>query len=524
MNICDYLARSAALVPERTALVDLDAPVRVELSYQQLWEHVRRTARGLVAHGLQPGDRVALLTSNSWEYVEAFLALACAGMVAVPLNTRLLVDELKHMVTDSGARLLIAEENLLAEKPVLATIPELGVALIRPDAGNATVYSKAGQRAFTDLRARDTLPPVDVRGTTLMSLMYTSGTTGLPKGVMLSHDSWSVVAEQTLRLLSYTGPERTVHAAPMTHGSGFLMLPTFACGGTNYLYARFDPERVLDSFHTEGITNGFFVPSMIRMLLDAPQPAGRSGIGALKTIYYAGSPIDPLTLREALRRFPDCLVQSFGQMESPMFFSILDRLDHRAIAADEESGIERSAGRPVTGVRLRIVDDDGNEVPTGEVGEIVAVAPQTMLGYWNRPEATAESLRNGWLHTGDLGRMDAHGYLHIVDRKKDMIISGGSNVYAREVEQVLLQRPDLADCAVIGLPHPKWGEMVVAVLVGQDGKRVPDAELEGYAREHLPDYRRPKRYLWTDVLPRNAYGKILKRELRIRFAKEGVSA
>jgi len=413
----------------------------------------------------------------------------------------------------------VAQQNLLDDKPDLATIPEMGVALVR-----ATGPLPAGALRFEDLAGHDVLPPLDLRGDTLMSLMYTSGTTGLPKGVMLSHESWSVVADMELRFLNYTEPQRTLHAAPLTHGSGLLMLPTFASCGTNVLVGKFDAARVHDLFHDEKVSNGFFVPSMIRMLLDEPQRPGRSGNGALKTLYYAGSPIDLSTLRGALLRFGDVLVQSFGQMESPMLLTVLDRIDHRAIAAEEEARIARSAGRPVTGVRLRIVDDDDQDVARGEVGEIIAVAPQTMLGYWRRPEASAETLRGGWLHTGDLGRIDEFGYLHIVDRKKDMIISGGSNVYAREVEEVLLARGDLADAAVIGLPHAKWGEMVVAVLVAPDGQRPDDAALEAWCRERLPDYRRPKLYLWVEALPRNPYGKVLKRELRLRFASHGVPA
>lgn len=514
MNVCRYLERTAALAPDRPAVLDLDAPGgRCTRRYGELWARVRRTAQGLAERGLRPGDRVALLSSNGWEYVEAFLGIACAGMVAVPLNTRLLAAELQHMLADSGARLLIAEQAQLAGRPGLTALPELGTALIRAE-GPAPV----GGFPFETLAEAPPAAPVPVHPDTLLSLMYTSGTTGLPKGVMLSHGSWSAVTEQTLRCLDYAAAEGTVHAAPLTHGSGFLLLPTLAVGGTNLLCARFQPRTVLDLFRREGATNGFFVPSMIRMLLDEAAAGADESFGTLRTLYYAGSPIDTPTLREALARFGPVLVQSFGQMESPMFLTVLDRADHARVAGGD-AALARAAGRPVLGARVRIVDDEDRDVAPGEVGEIVALAPQTMLGYWNREDASAQTLRGGWLHTGDLGRLDAEGYLYVVDRKKDMIISGGSNVYAREVEEVLLGHPQVAEAAVIGLPHPKWGERVTAVLVAREGRGVSDEALDAYCRAHLPDYRRPRRWIWVEALPRNPYGKVLKRELRERYAE-----
>ena len=512
MNISSYLGRAAALVPSQTAVIDLDAPGgRRTFTYGELWDRVRCTARGLVDLGLERGDRVALLSANSWEYLESFLAIATAGLVAVPLNTRLLAQETRHMLVDSGARLLIAQQQQLADKPQLMELPELGAVLIRPEG-----ELPPGSIGFEALAAATPMAAVNLRVETLMSLMYTSGTTGLPKGVMLSHGAWSVVADQVQRYLSYEGLERTVHAAPLTHGSGFLVLPTIAVGGVNVLCARFQPSIVLDLFVREGVTNGFFVPSMIRMMLD--EAGAHAGpFGSLRTLYYAGSPIDASMLKMAVDRFGPVLVQSFAQMESPMFLSVLDREDHQRVAAGDGK-LRGTAGRPVIGARLRIVGDDNKEVPFGEVGEIVASAGQTMLGYWNRAEATAETLRGGWLYTGDLGRIDADGYLYVVDRKKDMIISGGSNVYAREVEEVLLGHPQVSDSAVIGLPHAKWGEMVVAVLVSRDGCQADTGALEAFCREKLPDYRRPKQFIWVDALPRNPYGKILKRELRERLS------
>jgi acyl-CoA synthetase (AMP-forming)/AMP-acid ligase II len=517
MNLAHILADSASRFPQRIALVDADAPRietagRLSLTYAELWQRARKIAGGLRARGLKPGDRVALLLPNSREYAESFLGIATAGMVAVPMNIRLLESELLHMLRDSGARLLIAQDALFAGREALVGVPELGVAVMRA-AGPLAVP----KFDYESLAAAEPAEPVARAPEDLASLMYTSGTTGLPKGVMLPHRSWYAVSDTTRRLLEYGDAEVTLHAAPLTHGAGFLLLPTLASAGINVVVTRFEPARILKLMRDECVTNTFLVPSMIQMLLDTPDPEGKPAPIShpdLKTIYYAGSPIDPGTLKGALARFGGVLVQSFGQMESPMFFTLMDRRDHARIADGSAAHLIRSAGCAIPGVKVRIVDDDGRDLPQGEAGEIAVQASQTMLGYWNRPEATAESIRAGWLHTGDVGRFDADGYLYLVDRKKDMIISGGSNVYAREVEEALLGIKGIKEAAVIGLPHPKWGEMVTAVLVSESGQPLDETLLVDYCRNHLPDYRRPKRFAWVAALPRNAYGKVLKRDLR----------
>ena len=522
MNISQHLSGPAARYPRRIALIDDDAPGgRQTLTYAELWQRVRCIAGGLLARGLKKGDRVALLLPNSREYIESFLGIAAAGLVAVPMNIRLLESELLHMLRDSGARLLIAQDTLFAGREALLGVAECGVAVMR--AGDPLQSPKFPYEALLNAPAAD---PIEAAPGDLSSLMYTSGTTGLPKGVMLSHGAWTAVSDQARAYLNYGDAETTLHAAPLTHGAGFLLLPTLATGGANVVVARFEPARVLRLMRETRVTNGFFVPSMVQMLLDTPDPASgtqTAGYPDLKTIYYAGSPIDPATLAGALHRFGNVLVQSFGQMESPMFLTVLDRHDHARIAAGSAAHLMRSAGHPIDAVTVHIVDDDGHDLAQGEAGEIAVIAPQTMLGYWNRPEATAESIRDGRLHTGDIGRLDADGYLYIVDRKKDMIISGGANVYAREVEEVLLEVKGVREAAVIGLPHPKWGEMVTAVLVSESGAPVDEATLIDHCRRQLADYRRPKRFLWVDSLPRNAYGKVLKRQLRKEFPDETAS-
>lgn len=257
----------------------------------------------------------------------------------------------------------------------------------------------------------------------------------------------------------------------------------------------------------------FLVPSMIRMLLDS-LPAEWAPAEDFRWIYYAGSPIDLPTFLEATERFDARLVQSFAQMEAPMFLTSLGSDDHRHTAKADEPVLAKSAGRLIPGRAIRLVDKEGNDVPTGEVGEIWGKAPQVMLGYWNRPAETAKTLDQGWLHTGDMGRLDADGYLFLVDRVKDMIVTGGSNVYAREVEEVLIKAPGVAQAAVVGLPHRIWGEEVTAVLVAMDGAEASDDAVLAFCRTQLAGYKMPKRVIWVEELPTNAYGKVLKRQLR----------
>jgi acyl-CoA synthetase (AMP-forming)/AMP-acid ligase II len=471
-------------------------------------------ATACLSLGLAAGDRVALLLPNGVDYVAAQLGVSAAGLVVVPLNVRLVGKDYLHMLTDSGSKLLITTGEFTERFPELIQVA--GLRVLRTDA-------ERGEPSEFDALVSSSVPiesPLPGRETDPASLMYTSGTTGSPKAVALSHRSWRAVAERAEEVLQMGEGEVTLHVAPLTHGAGFLLLPTLMLGGHNLLCKSFDAKRSLRLFEECGVTSLFVVPSMIRMLLDA-RPEGWRAPRSLRCIYYAGSPIDPMTLREATEAFEGRIVQSFAQMESPMFFTVLSQDDHLAALADSDSPVARSAGRVLPGVDLRIVNDLGQPLGCLEPGQIVAKAPQTMIGYWNRPEATAETLDGGWLHTGDVGYLDADGYLFIVDRIKDMIVTGGSNVYAREVEEVLIDMPWVKEAAVVGVPHRIWGEAVTAVLV-DDGKPDTDGVI-ALCRERLAGYKVPKSVVWVDELPRNAYGKVLKRDLRERLKDQEVA-
>ncbi|GAC1381599.1 MAG: long-chain fatty acid--CoA ligase [Marmoricola sp.] len=507
-NIASHLANTARLEPDRTAV--RDHATGATLTYGELAERSARIAAGLLEQGLQVGDRVALLLRNSPEYIEVFFGVATAGLVIVPFNTRLATKDFAHMLADAGCSALITEPHFLAAlKDVGPELPLL-----------VDISNSGGHLGLDDLLGHE---PIDVafrEDSDVCSLMYTSGTTGTPKAVMLSHRAWTSVSETSEAILSFTPGMSVLHPAPLTHGAGFLMLPTIRHAGVNVTTPNFDPAVTAELMASGQVQGMFLVPSMVRMILDEMAETWRPADG-FAWIFYAGSPIEVQTLREASRRFDSRLVQSFAQMEAPMFLTYLGQDEHRAALNDDTSDLARSAGYVIPGREVLIVDDKGDPVRAGTVGEVVARAPQMMLGYWNREEATRETIRDGWLHTGDLGYFDADGKLFVVDRVKDMIVTGGSNVFAREVEDVLAHAPGVADVAIIGLPHRIWGEEVTAVVVAAPGSSLSEGELRDYCRERLAGYKIPKRVIDVDALPRNAYGKVLKRQLRDALADNG---
>lgn len=523
----EILWAAARRWPDRPCLTDLDAGAGSTLTYAELERRVDAVAAGLAGLGLEPGDRVALLLSNGADYVEAWLGSSAAGMVVVPLNVRLVLEDYRHMLRDSGSRVLLTESEFLTRMPELREQPGLAVVCTGDPAAPERSSGLAPLLGTPGSAAGSALPPADPEEPA--SLMYTSGTTGSPKAVVLSHRSWHAVARRAAGVLGMGDAETTLHVAPLTHGAGFLLLPTLVLGGHNLTCRSFDAARTLTILDEHGVSGMFVVPSMIRMMLDA-RPADWRVPASFRRLYYAGSPIDAATMREATEVFEGRLVQSFAQMESPMFFTALDQDDHRQVLADPASPLVRSAGRVLPGVEVRILPEDAEDagpddtgrvvdgtVPPGTTGEVLARAPQTMTGYWNRPAESATALHDGWLHTGDIGLFDEAGYLYVVDRKKDMIVTGGSNVYAREVEEVLARLPGVREAAVVGMPHRVWGEAVTAVLVADVEVR-DDAAVIDACRGELAGYRVPKRVVWVDALPRNAYGKVLKRRLREELA------
>ena len=498
MNVAHLLRHAAQCFADRPAITWRD----VSIDYRTLDRRTAAFAEWLLANGGAPDQRVVLYLDNRPELLETMFGTFRAGSAVLPTNSRLTEDELAFLVADGEATVVITD-------PAHAEVA-------RRAAGTATVLV-AGEDLTPILEATPfSYPMADVDPGETAWIFYTSGTTGRPKGAMLPH---SVLNFCTVSWLADLTPldERdvTLHAAPLSHGAGFHALAAIARGAHQVIAptVSFDPAGLLDLIREFGVTNTWLVPTQIVMLTDAAERAGVTGadLPSLQYVVYGGAPMTPASTQRALDRFGPVFVQLFGQGETPMTATVLRRQDH---LRPELLG---TAGRARPGIELRIVDDGGVPLAAGQVGELAVRGPSLMSGYWKRPEATAETIVDEWLRTGDLGRMSDDGIVQLLDRAKDMIISGGSNVYAVEVEDVLTRHPSVAEVAVIGTPDDLWGELVVAVVVPADSE-FDGTELDRFAREHLAGYKLPRRYLSASTLPRNAYGKVLKRELRAEVA------
>ena len=506
-----FLTRAAERYSDRPAWMDAQRVV----TFRQAAARVGRLAQGLLSLGGQPGDRVGLLVPNCPEGLEAILGPMQAGMAVVPMNSRLHPDEHAYMLNDSGAFTLIYAEDFVSH-----------VARMREGLDTVKHFICIGRNTGGDLsyealleEQKPSAPDPVIEADELAWLFYTSGTTGHPKGAMLTHRVLITMAEQFLLDIDPAAPgDVLLHGAPITHGSGLAIFHHIARGTASaFPSARsFDPPRIFEAIERYRATTMFLVPTMINMLLASPE-RGHHDLSSLKTVFYGGAPMYVEQLTEALRVFGPIFVQIFGQGEAPMTCTSLPKEEH--LVGDDPVKLRRlgSAGRATTAVQVRIVDDDDRPVPPDTLGEIVVRGDLVMKGYWNKPDATAETLRGGWLHTGDIGSLDRDGYLYITDRKKDMIISGGSNIYPREIEEVICQHPAVFEVSVIGVPDAKWGEAVKALVVTRPDAAATEAAIIEHCKRHLASYKKPQSVEFLPTLPKNAYGKVLKRELRNRY-------
>ncbi|HEU4645505.1 MAG TPA: long-chain fatty acid--CoA ligase [Burkholderiales bacterium] len=479
MNLAQLLHASARRLPQAPALA---RGARTVASYGELSERVARLAGGLLRRGFARGDRVGLAMKNCPEYYEILFACWHAGLAAVPINAKLHAREFAYILENSGARICVVTPELEAAVP-----------------GGVPVASLALAEAS---------PLAEVAPGDLAWLFYTSGTTGVPKGAMLTHRNLLFASQAYFADIDRLGPgDAILHAAPLSHGSGLYGVPHFAAGALNVIpeSGGFEPEEIFALIKAHAGVSFFAAPTMIVRLL-ASRAAGAADLRNLKTISYGGAPMYVADCERAIELFGPRLYQLFGQGESPMTITGLPQADHAARRHLDSCGYAR------TGVEVRVFDAEDRELPPGEVGEIVTRSDCVMAGYWQDPKATAQTLRGGWLHTGDLGSLDAAGYLTIRDRSKDMIISGGANIYPREIEEVLLRHPAVAECSVIGRGHPEWGEEVVAFVVRRG--EVSPQDLDALCLEHIARFKRPRDYRFVDSLPKNNYGKVLKTDLR----------
>ena len=485
------------------------------VSFGEAEARVNRLANALIDLGGRGGDRVGMLLPNCHQGIETILAPMKAGMAVVPMNVRLQPREHEYLLNDSGAFALVYahefREHLAEIRGSLDTVKYF--ICVGGDSGDDLDYDVLMNSSADDAPAA--LPDSD----DVAWLFYTSGTTGRPKGAMLTHRNLMAMAQgYLLDINPAVTDDVLLHAAPITHGSGLCMFHNLARGAASAFTGtqRFEPRKIFGAIERYRVTTLFLAPTMINILV-ASDDKDDFDLSSLHTVIYGGGPMYTEHLVEAVRTFGSIFVQIFGQGEAPMAVTTLPIEEHRIEGDPVAFGRLASAGRAVTGVRVSVVDEQDRELPAGETGEIVVRGDLVMKGYWNNSPATAETLRNGWLRTGDLGNLDPDGYLYITDRKKDMIISGGANVYPREVEEVIAVHPTVADVAVIGVPDEKWGETVKALVVLSDNARVTARDIMDFCRSNLAGYKKPTSVEFLPVLPKNAYGKVLKRELRERY-------
>ena len=477
MNLAAWLARAARARPDAPAIF---AGEGLWADYGTLAARVARVAHGLVASGLAPGDRVALVMPNSPRYLEALYAIWWAGLAAVPVNAKLHPREVAYIVEDSGAKLVL-------DAPA----------------------------AVDRFQAADSAPLFEADAAAMAWLFYTSGTTGRPKGAMLSHRNLAQMTLSYAMDVDTVLPEgRLLHAAPLSHGSGLYNFTHLARGAAQVVpeSGGFEAAEMLELLERHRNVTFFAAPTMVKRLVDAAEQAHARASG-LQTVVYGGGPMYLADLDRATAVLGDRLAQIYGQGESPMTITALSKAHHADRGHPRHRARLASVGIAQSVVRVTVRGEDGRELPSGEVGEVCVRGDVVMSGYWNNPEATARTLRNQWLHTGDLGELDDDGFLTLRDRSKDLIVSGGSNIYPREVEEVLLLHPAVAEASVVGRPDREWGEAVVAFVVAR-GEPPATAELDRLCLDHIARFKRPKEYRFVERLPKNNYGKVVKTELR----------
>jgi fatty-acyl-CoA synthase len=487
LNLFTMLDQAAARFPERGALYHGE---RRLCTWLELRERALRIATAIRAQHT-PGARIAIASENCPEIVELMFAVWAAECVLVPINYKLHPREMVQILDDAGVSQAFASEKIA---PGLASLTGVAIETL-----NAEGLSR--------WRAAPPSVPPCTDASTLAWLFYTSGTTGRSKGAMLSHRS--LTAMTVAHLADIDNPDEEcslIHGAPMSHGSGLYVLPYVLRGARQVVPASgaFDPDEFLDLCEHHSGSSAFLAPTMVQRLVET----GRGRPGNLRAIVYGGGPMYVESLKRAMAAFGPLFAQIYGQGESPMTITGLRRADHES--ADD--AVLGSVGYARSGMEVAVLRTDGTPAAVDEVGEIVCRGDALMSGYWNNPTATRDTLKGGWMYTGDMGSFDARGYLTLRDRSKDVVISGGSNIYPREVEEVLLEHPGVSEACVVGAPDAEWGEVVVAFIVGS----AEAGELDAHMLQRIARFKRPKRYLFVDELPKNSYGKVLKRELRNR--------
>lgn len=514
MNIGKFFTNSAMTFPDNLAI----AYGAQELSYKEANERINKLANALNELGIKKGDHVALIQYNTPSFLETVFACFKAGIAIVPINHRLHPAEVSYIIDNSEAVAIFLSEEFKEDiQSRRSETPKIKHYVCMsnppPEMMNYEDLLKGKSSQYEE---------VEVTRDDVAWIFYTSGTTGRPKGAMLTHGNLLAMTMNYYADLSPLGPDDAIlHGAPLSHGSGLYALPNIAKAAANVILESksFEAKAVCETIEKRKITNMFMAPTMIKILITSPD-IGKYDLSSLHTVTYGGAPMYVEDLKEAVQKMGQIFVQIYGQAECPMTISYLRKEEHLVEGTEKQMRRLSSAGITRTDIEIKIVDEGDNIVAPGVMGEIACRGEEVMKGYWEKPEATAESLKGGWLHTGDLGLVEQDGYLYIMDRAKDMIISGGENIYSREVEDVILEYPAVHEVAVIGVPDDYWGEAVKAVVVLKGGIKATDAEIIDFCKNNMSSYKKPKTIEFIDSLPKNSYGKVLKTELREKYWKD----
>lgn len=517
MSLGDIPRRNARRFPSKTGLVFGD----VHLTWPEVNARVNRLAHAVLERGVEKGDRVAVLAQNDHRYLEIYWGLAKAGVIAVPLNYRLVERELVQLLNHSQACALISGLGYEDMSSMLLNgVSSLEWLLSFGDGRDfATDYEEFIQSGSGDE------PDVVVDDDDPFAIMYTSGTTGLPKGAVVTHGNLENNVYNQAIADKADSDDINLTATPLYHMGALFMATTYTyLGCTNIIVETFDPSEVQRAIERERATACLLIPTMLNMVLN-DQEFGSHDLSSLRLIFYGGSIMPVPVLRRAMETIGCSFTQGYGLTET-IEATFLTMSDHLLDGVAEHERRLASAGREAPNAEVRIVDDDDRDLPTDEIGEVLIRSRSVIPGYWRSPEETAATIRDGWFYTGDVGFRDADGYLYIVDRKKDVIISGGTNIYPKDVEEILYGHSAVAEAAVIGVPDETWGESVKAVVVRREGHEVTAEELIQYCRDRIASYKKPRLIEFVEALPKNPSGKILKRELRAAHSRthEGVAS
>ena len=513
MRLTQCLKRARQIGADETATAD---GTRLQ-TWRQVEARVAQLASSLRSLGLHDGDRIAILAVNSDKYLEVCFAVSWAGGIFVPLNCRLDSSEIGEILNDSGARILVLDDGFSSIVDELHKhVPRMEHTVLL---GEGT--PPPGTLVYEEIvEAASPVPDRSGGGEATAAIFYTSGTTGRPKGAMLTHANLLANAFNTLATFDTNPPFVYLHAAPMFHiaDAGAIAAVTLR-GGQHVFIPEFKPNRVFWAVETHGVTHLLLAPTMLGALTAAPGMENYD-LSSLRVVVYGASPMPERVLRAGMDAFSTCeFVQGYGMTETSALITALEGRFHKPAAVAR--GLLASVGHPVVGAEVLIVDDQGREVPRGAVGEIITRGAHVMKGYWNRPAETQAALRNGWMHTGDVGFMNADGFVFIVDRKKDMIISGGENVSSLDVEQAVEKHEAVAKCAAVGKPSLEWGEAVHAVVLLKDGAVATEADIIAHCHQWLAGFKCPKSVEFRDRLPLSSVGKVLKHELKAGLRREG---